>query len=169
MSERESILCSVGCSCAKTSALFAALPESQRCLRTSTVTAIYELERVTLHIHQELGHFCWLYASLDRESLEIINNGPLELDSFMERLHELHAMCRRLAFFSETHDLRAAFLAWKLPCEAAGLRLFAKELVENIQENIDKELRRREDHVQQLKVFSSCLELEEFVARANNR
>ncbi|CAI4220664.1 unnamed protein product [Auanema sp. JU1783] len=86
MSGRDSIICSVGCGCSIEAAdLLAALPETQRDLRTASVTAIYGLERVKYTIHQELGHFCWLYTALDKESIMIINNGPLELDMFMDR------------------------------------------------------------------------------------
>ncbi|CAI4220478.1 unnamed protein product [Auanema sp. JU1783] len=136
-------------------------------MRTASVTGIYDLERVKYNIHQELGHFCWLYTALDQESLMIINNGPLELDPFVERLHELHELCRKMAHFCELHDLRAALLAWRLPTDAAELRIFTKNFVEEIQEKITRELHRRENHVEQLKVFSACLEIEEFVAAAN--
>ncbi|CAI4220469.1 unnamed protein product [Auanema sp. JU1783] len=136
-------------------------------MRTASVTAIYGLERVKYSIHQELGHFCWLYTALDKESVMIVNNGPLELEPFVERLHELHELCRKLAYFSEMHDIRAALLAWRLPTDAAELRVFTKNFVEEIQDKITKELRRREDHVDQLKVFAACLEIEEFVAAAN--
>ncbi|CAI4220494.1 unnamed protein product [Auanema sp. JU1783] len=153
------LFCGAGCACSvEACGLFAALPETQKDFRTSSVTIVYGLERMKYVIHQEIAHICWLYTSLDKESIMIINNGPMEADSFIERTKELHRLFRKLAHVNDNHDIKAALAAWKLPTDSLELRSFVKGFFDHIQYETKKELLKREDHMDQLKVFSAYLE-----------
>ncbi|CAI4220939.1 unnamed protein product [Auanema sp. JU1783] len=159
MSERDSIVCVAGCACSvEACGLFAALPETQKDFRTSSVIIVFGLERMKYYIHQEIAHLCWLYTALDKESLAIINNGPMEAESFIERCQELHRLFRKLAHVNDNHDIKAAIAAWKLPTDSLELRSFVKNFVDHVQYETRKEMMKREDHLDQLKVFLAYLD-----------
>ncbi|CAI4220537.1 unnamed protein product, partial [Auanema sp. JU1783] len=155
----DSTTCGAGCACSiEACGLFAALPETQKDVRTSVVTIVYGLERMKYHVHQEIGYICRLYTTLDQESLSIINNGPMEAESFIEKTQELQRLFRKLAHVNDNHDIKAALAFWKLPTDSLELRSFVPTFVDHIQYQARKEMLRREDHLDQLRVFTAYLE-----------
>ncbi|CAI4220551.1 unnamed protein product [Auanema sp. JU1783] len=148
MSERKTSVCSASCGCSiEASALLAALPEKLRDLRTSSVALVYGLEHIKFNVHKELGHICWLFSKLDKNSLLAINNGPFDAYSFIEHMKNLSSLCSKLARVSEVHDIRAALQVWKLPVDSAELRSFVKKFTDQLQEDISDELiRPRKTH-----------------------